>query len=52
MPSRGTPQHSIRIPAVLWDAAQKKAATEQPPRNVSDVIRELLAEWIREGNEG
>jgi predicted DNA binding CopG/RHH family protein len=41
-----TPLRAIRIPAPLWDAARTKASTEG--RNVSDIIRELLAEWLAE----
>jgi hypothetical protein len=47
MPSRGTPQHSIRIPAPLWQAARDKANKQR--RDVSAVIRQLLNAWINEG---
>lgn len=49
MPSRGTPQHSIRIPAPLWQAATRKAAEQG--RGVSDVVRELLQGWVQGEDE-
>ncbi len=40
-----TPLRNVRIPDELWRAAGEKAAAED--RNVSDVIRELLRNWVR-----
>lgn len=45
MPSKGTPQHSIRIPAPLWQAARDKA--NKQGQDVSAVIRELLQGWVQ-----
>lgn len=42
--SRGTIHRTVRIPDELWNAAKEKAEAEG--RNVSEVIRELLAEYL------
>jgi hypothetical protein len=39
------PLHSIRISDELWSAAQAKAEAEDRP--LSEVIRELLAAWVK-----
>lgn len=41
---RGTTLRNIRIDDALWEAAQAKAKAEG--RNVSDVVRQHLAEWV------
>ena len=41
-----TPLRNIRVPADLWDAALREA--ELDDRNVSEVIRELLARWVKQ----
>ena len=43
-----TPLRNIRIDDELWNAAQAKAETEET--NLSEVIRELLATWVRKGD--
>lgn len=35
---------ALRVPESLWDAAKAKAGTED--REVSEVVRELLAKWV------
>lgn len=35
---------SLRVPEKLWDAAKAKA--EAQDLNVSDVVRELLSDWV------
>ena len=42
--SKGTPLRNVRIPDDVWAAAKAKA--ERQGRNVSDVIRDLLARWL------
>lgn len=42
--SRGTTHRTVRIEDGLWDAAKTKA--EEEGRNLSDVIRELLREYL------
>lgn len=42
---RGTTLRNIRVPDELWEAAQAKAKREG--RNVSEVVRELLARWVK-----
>jgi hypothetical protein len=42
--SKGTTIRGVRIEDELWEAARAKAATEET--NISEVIRELLAEWV------
>ena len=49
MPTKGTTRRSIRCEDALWAAAQTKAAKEG--RNVSDIIRQLLKQWINEGEK-
>ena len=36
---------SLRVPLDLWDQAKAKADAED--KNISDVVRELLAEWVK-----
>lgn len=38
---------TLRVPLALWDGAAAKGAAEDPPRAVSDVVRDLLAEYLR-----
>lgn len=40
-------QRNLRVPLDLWDRAAAKAAAEQPPRAVSDVVRDLLTRYVR-----
>ena len=40
-----TPLRNIRIEDELWEAAKAKAATQG--RDVSAVMRELLARWVK-----
>lgn len=35
---------SLRVPEKLWAEARAKADAED--KNISDVVRELLAEWV------
>jgi antitoxin component of RelBE/YafQ-DinJ toxin-antitoxin module len=42
--SKGTTHRSIRVDSELWEAA--RIAAEAEGRNISDVIRQLLREWI------
>lgn len=42
--SKGTTRRTVRIDDGLWVAARDKAEAED--RDVSDVIRELLREWL------
>lgn len=44
MPSKGTPRHAIRIPDALWREFQ--AATKAAGLNASEVIRQLVREWL------
>lgn len=44
--SRGTTHRTVRIEDALWDAAKTKAEAEG--KNISEVIRELLADWVAE----
>lgn len=44
--SQGTKKRPIRMPDELWEAAQTKAAALGT--NVSEVVREMLAEWVKE----
>lgn len=41
---RGTTLRNIRIDDDLWEAAQAKAKAEG--RNVSDVVRQYLTDWV------
>ncbi len=43
--SRGTPLRNIRIDDATWQAAKVKA--EAKGTDVSTVIRDLLARWIK-----
>lgn len=45
---RKTPmvQRNLRVPRDLWDTAAAKAAKEDPPRAVSDVVRDLLSSYV------
>lgn len=38
---------TLRVPVELWDAAAKKAAAEEPPRAVSDVVRDQLVAYVK-----
>lgn len=40
-------QRNLRVPLALWNAAAEKGATEDPPRAVSDVVRDLLGSYVR-----
>lgn len=40
----GTTLRNVRIPDELWDAALARA--EKDGTNVSEVVRELLQEWV------
>lgn len=42
---RGTTLRNIRVDDDLWQAAQAKAEAEG--RSVSEVVRELLARWVK-----
>ena len=42
--SRGTTKHSIRIPDELW--AEFLVATKTAGLNASEVIRQLVREWL------
>lgn len=37
---------TLRVPRDLWDAAATAAAAEDPPRAVSDVVRDGLAAYV------
>lgn len=37
---------SLRVPEKLWNDAKAKA--DEQDLNISDVVRELLAEWVEE----
>lgn len=39
-------QRNLRVPRVLWDGAAEKGEREDPPRGVSDIVRDLLAEYV------
>ncbi len=36
---------SLRVPEDLWDQAKEKADNQD--QNISDVVRDLLAEWVK-----
>jgi predicted HicB family RNase H-like nuclease len=40
----GTTLRNVRVPDELWDAALARA--EDEGTNVSEVVRELLQEWV------
>ena len=40
----GTTLRNVRVPDGLWDAALARADDEQT--NVSEVVRELLQQWV------
>jgi hypothetical protein len=46
-----TPHRTIRCDPVLWDAAKAKAEREDPSATISDVIRRLLEQYVREDNK-
>lgn len=48
-PSEGTTRRSIRCEDELWDPAKEKAAAQGT--NLSEVIRRLLTEWLKEGSK-
>lgn len=37
---------NLRIPRDLWDAAAAKGASEDPPRRISDVVRDHLTDYV------
>lgn len=37
---------SIRVPLKLWAAAKAKADAQE--QNISDVVRDLLRDWVNE----
>lgn len=39
-------QRNLRVPSALWDAAAEKGASEDPPRGISDIVRDLLAAYV------
>lgn len=41
-------QRNLRVPLDLWDAAAAKGRDEDPPRGVSDVVRDLLTDYVAE----
>ena len=43
-----TPHSSIRIPVELKQAARTKAANEQPPRTLTDVVVQGLENYVKE----
>lgn len=45
MSPRGTTLRNIRVDDELWQAVQAKAEAEG--RSVSEVVRELLARWVK-----
>lgn len=40
-------QRNLRVPLTIWNAAAQKAAAEDPPRGVSDVVRDLLTQYVQ-----
>ncbi|WP_294567626.1 hypothetical protein [uncultured Arthrobacter sp.] len=49
VPPVGKPKmvmRSLRVPEKLWNEAKAKADAED--KNISDVVRELLAGWVGE----
>ena len=40
-----TPMRSVRVPDYLWDAA--KAAAEYEQLTISDVVRDMLTQYVR-----
>jgi len=47
--SEGTKKRPIRIKDELWDPAMEKATAQGT--NLSEVIRRLLTEWLKEGTK-
>lgn len=41
-------QRNLRVPVGLWDAAAAKGGAETPSRGISDVVRDLLREYVGE----
>jgi hypothetical protein len=39
-------QRNVRVPLDLWDGAAAKGAQEDPPRGISDIVRDQLAEYV------
>lgn len=39
-------QRNVRVPLDLWDAAAAKGAQEQPPRGISDIVRDQLTSYV------
>jgi len=50
VPTRGTKRHAIRIPDELW--AEFLAATKTAGLNASEVIRQLVREWLETNKQG
>lgn len=46
-----TPHSTFRIPVELKQAAQTKAANEQPPRTLTDVVVQGLEDYVKEGGQ-
>lgn len=45
----GHPHRTLRgIDPALWQAAKDKAAKERREKGVSEVVIELLAEWVKQ----
>ncbi|GGP98272.1 hypothetical protein GCM10010187_12350 [Actinomadura coerulea] len=47
MPGKGTPRRTIRVSDEQWKKAKDKA--EKEGRDVSDVIRDCLDEYTKDG---
>lgn len=47
--SKGTTLRNVRVPQDLWDAALARAKANRT--NLSEVIREALARYVREHRE-
>lgn len=47
--SKGTPLRPIRMPDGLWQAVQAKA--ESQGTNASEVVRQLLTEWVEQNDQ-
>lgn len=47
--SKGTTRRTVRIEDELWDTIQ--ARTEAEGINASDLIRQLLRDWIARNNQ-
>lgn len=38
---------TLRVPEEVWNAAAAKGAAEDPPRGISDIVRDLLTAYAR-----